>query len=160
LDLESARLTVSRIVTVADGRAIVGQPKTAAGRRMIALDPNTVEALRAHRRRQAEERLAAGPAWADNDLLFCWEDGTPIHPHNPTRWFAEITAELDLPHIRLHGLRHTYATVALKAGVDIKVLSARLGHASTTVTRELYQHVTPEMDEDAAATVAHTIFGQ
>ncbi len=127
---------------------------------MIALDPDTTAVLSDHRRRQLEERLAAGPAWNEDGLVFCWEDGSPIHPHNPTRWFRKLTDELDLPHIRLHGLRHTYATVALKAGIDVKVLSARLGHASTTITRERYQHVTPEMDAEAAAVVAATIFGR
>ncbi len=147
-------------MSVVDGRPVVGQPKTHAGRRMISLDAGTVAILSDHRRRQLAERLAAGPAWHDDDLVFCWEDGTPIHPHNPTRWFREFTEELGLPHIRLHGLRHTYATVALKAGVDIKVLSVRLGHASSTITRELYQHVTPEMDEDAATAIAAAIFGK
>lgn len=159
LDLDCGRLSVSRPVTVVDGRAIVSEPKTAKGRRLIALDKVTTGALREHRARQARERLAAGPEWEDTGLVFCWEDGSLIHPRNPTRWIRELAEELGLPHIKLHGLRHSYATAALNAGVDVKVLSERLGHANTSITRELYQHVSPENDEAAAETAARSILG-
>lgn len=161
LDLDAGRLTVKRNLTVVDGRPIEQErAKTAAGRRTLGLDPATVAALRKHRAGQAEERMAAGlGAIPDDGLVFCWEDGSLIHPHRPTRWMREMSAELGLPHIRLHGLRHSYATAALQAGVDVKVLSTRLGHANTTITRDLYQHVMPEMDQDAADTVAASILG-
>ncbi len=136
-----------------------GRYSTAKGRRLISLDKVTTAALREHRVRQVEERLAVGPEWEDDGLVFSWEDGRPIHPRNPTRWIRELSEELGLPHIKLHGLRHSYATAALNAGVDVKVLSERLGHANSSITRELYQHVSPENDEAAAETATRSILG-
>lgn len=157
VDLDSARLTVARELTVVDGRPHEDEPKTKRGRRTLALDEETVEVLRAHRKRQAEERLLAGPAYQGRDLVFCWGDGSLLHPHRPTRWLGEHAARLGLPHLTPHGLRHSYSTLALAEGVPVKVLSERLGHASVGVTLRLYAHVTPGDDAQAAATVAAAI---
>ena len=72
---------------------------------------------------------------------------------------SRAVRRLGFPIIRLHDLRHTWATLALAAGVDVKVVSERLGHASTTITWDIYQHVTPSMASDAAQVVADLIFG-
>lgn len=80
-------------------------------------------------------------------------------PHRPTRWLPKIAEELGLARLTPHGLRHSYSTAALKAKVDIKVLSERLGHANTAITRDLYQEALPEMDREAADTVAREILG-
>ena len=127
--------------------------------RRIALDDTTVAALRAHRTRQAEERLAAGPAWQEHDLVVAREDGLPVHPERITAAFRRHAAAAGLPRIRLHDLRHSYATAALAAGVPVKVVSERLGHANTAITSDLYMHVPDEMDRAAADTVAASILG-
>lgn len=125
----------------------------------MSLDPETVSALRNHRRRQNEERLRAGEAWsADGDYVFTNEVGEPIHPSPFSRLFAARVRQAKLPTIRLHDLRHTYATVALGAGVHPKIVSERLGHATIAVTLDLYSHVTPAIDAEAAALVASKIF--
>lgn len=129
-------------------------PKTDRGRRSVALDPRTVEALRAHRKRQAEEKLALGPAYTDQGLVFCSEDGEPIHPDRASKLFAKHVAASKLPRIRLHDLRHTHATLALQAGVHPKVVSERLGHSSIAITLDTYSHAIPAMEADAAAKVA------
>lgn len=159
LELEAARLVVQRSLTVAAGRMVWSEPKTARGRRVIALDAATVSALRRHRTAQAEEKLAAGPAWQDDDLVFCWPDGSAIQPQLPTKWIREHAEAAGLPKIRLHDLRHTWATLALGAGVPAKVVSERLGHANVSITLDVYTHVSPALDQDAADTVAAAIFG-
>jgi len=134
-------------------------PKTDKGRRSVALDPGTVAALRAHRTRQAQERLAMGPAWQTTGLVFTREDGTALHPEGLSATFERESRAAGLPRIRLHDLRHTHATLALQAGVHPKVVSERLGHASVSITLDTYSHAIPAMEADAAAAVAALVLG-
>jgi hypothetical protein len=115
--------------------------------------------LKGHRVRQLEERLASGPAWTDTGLVFTREDGQVLHPEHVTKRFARLVRDAGLPSITLHGVRHSYATAALAAGEPLKVVSERLGHASTSITANLYQHVLPSMDERTANAVANLILG-
>ena len=89
--------------------------------------------------------------------MFTWPDGRPLHPENIASWFEQHTRAAGLPRIRLHDVRHSYATAALKAGISAKVISERLGHASVAFTLQTYSHVIPGMDREAAATVADLI---
>jgi integrase len=160
VDLRRARLSVVRNLTVVNyGRVEFSEPKTAKGRRSIALDPATVTALKAHRKQQHEERLAAGSLWQDSGLVFANEDGSAIHPQRFTKWFEQLERDAGLPRIRLHDLRHSYATAALTAGITAKVVSERLGHASVAITLDTYSHVHPALQEEAAHTVARLILG-
>jgi integrase len=160
VDLSRGRLSVVRSLTVVTyGRVEFSEPKTAKGRRSIALDPTTVAALKAHRKQQQAQQLAVGPLWQHTGLAFTREDGSPIHPHHFTRSFGVLAREAELPRIRLHDLRHSYATAALSAGIPAKVVSERLGHASVAITLDTYSHVNPEMQEEAAHTVARLILG-
>ena len=154
VDLAVGRLTINRSLTVVDGALVWSSPKTARSRRSLSLDPETVAVLRSHRVRLAEEQLAAGPAWVGEDLVFCNELGGPLQPDQFTRAFGRAVARADVPVIRLHDLRHTWATLALQAGVHPKVVSERLGHATTGITLDIYSHVQPELDAQAATTVA------
>lgn len=160
VDLRRGRLSVVRNLTVVDyHRVEFSEPKTAKGRRSIALDPATTAALKEHRKQQHEERLAAGPLWQDDGLVFTREDGSPIHPQRFSHWFEQLTRGAGLPRIRLHDLRHSYATAALSAGIHAKVVSERLGHASVAITLDTYSHVHPALEEEAANTVAGLILG-
>jgi integrase len=162
LDLEArpGRLTVAQtVVLMGNEPVLVAEAKTESSDRQLALDPFTVAVLRAHRAKQLEERLAWGPAWVDLSLVFTAEDGSILHPGRVTRRFARLVRDADLPPITLHGIRHSYATAALAAGEPLKVVSERLGHASTTITANLYQHVLPSMDERTANAVAQLILG-
>ena len=103
---------------------------------------------------QLEERIAAGDAWDDADLVFCDPLGGPLHPDRFTRAFGSATRRAGVKQIRLHDLRHTWATLALQAGIHPKVVSERLGHATTGITLDIYSHVQPELDASAATTVA------
>lgn len=102
-----------------------------------------VEALRTHRSRQAQERLAIGPGYSTLDLVFAHADGRPLNPPTVSRTFDRLVEAAGVLKISLHGLRHTFATLALLDGIPSKVVAEVLGHSSTRVTEDLDQHVTP-----------------
>lgn len=157
LDLDAARAQIVQTLSYAAGEPQLSEPKTDHGRRAVALDSATVTALRAHRKAQAAEKLALGPAYQDRELVFCREDGTPLWPRSLSRTFSRLAKKAELPTIRFHDLRHTHATLALQAGVHPKVVSERLGHATVSITLDTYSHAVPAMQEDAAAKVAALI---
>jgi integrase len=159
VDLEAGRVSPRRPRVVVNYEVHVSEPKTAKGRRSLALDPATVAALRQHRARQAEERLAVGPRWRDSGLVFTWPDGRPLHPERFSKWFEQLARAAGLPRIRLHDVRHSYATAALAAGIPAKVVSERLGHANIAITMDTYGHVLPGLDAQAAGTLARLILG-
>ncbi len=154
LDVDGAKLWVRRSLVTVRYRIHVSEPKTARGRRGIDLDEVTVGALRGHQERAAAARGELSPS----DLVFA-DDGKPIHPDRLFRAFRRLAARAGLPPIRLHDLRHTYASVALAAGVHPKVVSERLGHASVSFTLDVYSHLLPTIQREAAQQVAALIFG-
>jgi integrase len=158
VDFDAGDLAIANTRTPVKSEIVTGPPKTARSRRQVFLDEWTLDVLRAQRRSQAADRLAAGPAWnADEDYVFTDELGVPVNPNSVSKRFDTIVRKSGLPRIRLHDLRHTYATVALKAGVHPKVVSERLGHATVGITLDLYSHVTPSIARDAADVVASKI---
>jgi integrase len=159
LDEGASRLAVRRSLVTAGYEVVWSDPKTERSRRNIALDPATVGALRAHRARQAREKLALGPAYQDQDLVFAREDGQLMHPERLSKLFALSVRDAKLPRIRFHDLRHTHATLALQAGVHPKIVSERLGHGDVGVTLNTYSHAIPALEEEAAARVAALVFG-
>jgi integrase len=153
---------VTQTLTAMNDKVFLGPAKSNRSRRTVALDTNTVAALRSHHALQAAERLAAGGARGDgsHDFVFRAPDGLALHPDRFTAAFKRHVAESGLPPLRgPHGLRHTWATLALKAGVHPKVVSERLGHSTIAVTIDTYSHVAPGLDATAADTVAAQIFG-
>jgi integrase len=159
VDLDAGRLVIDRSLVVVDDVVTWSTPKTARSRRSVAMDADTVAALRGHRARQLEERVGAGSAWKDENVVFCDELGAPLHPDRFSRTFQRATKRAGVPLIRLHDLRHTWATLALQAGVHPKVVSERLGHATTAITLDIYSHVQPTLDAEAAGTVANLFAG-
>ena len=138
-----------------DGQYLmVRRSKTASGRRRVELDPATIAVLRAHRRRQAEERLAFGAGYRDHGRVFTRPGGEPLNPDAVSLQFKRRAARLGLPPIRFHDLRHGWATMALEAGEHPKVVAEQLGHASVRVTLDTYSHVTPSIQREAVTRVA------
>ncbi|CCF85557.1 tyrosine-type recombinase/integrase [Nitrolancea hollandica] len=133
------------------------EPKTAKGRRSVALPDLAIDALREHRRSQLEARLATGPEWEDHDLVFPNLKGKPVERQNlARRSFKPILRRTGLPDsIRFHDLRHAHATMLLSAGVHPKVVQERLGHSTIGVTMDIYSHVMPQMQRDAADRLDH-----
>jgi len=159
VDLDAGRISIVQTHVIVNRKIIVSEPKTLKGRRSIALDPATVAALRGFRRRQLEERLAFGAPWTDSGLVAAQEDGSVINPRTLSSAFTRHAREAGLPPIRLHDLRHSYATAALAAGIPAKIVSERLGHANIGITLDTYSHVLPNMQEKAAEQVAQLILG-
>jgi hypothetical protein len=91
--------------------------------------------------------------------VFTWPDGRALHPERFSKWFEQHTRAARLPKIRLHDVRHSYATAALAAGIPAKIVSERLGHANIAITMDTYSHVLPGLDVQAAGTVAKLILG-
>ena len=156
IDLQHGRVTPSAPRVVVDGRAEESETKTRSGERTLALDPTTWDALRDYVIYWDKERELLGQ---DTQLLFVWANGRALHPDTITDLFHKHCAAAGLPKIRLHDVRHSYATAALKAGIPPKIISERLGHATAAFTMQTYTHVIPGMDEAAASTVADLILG-
>ncbi len=154
VDETPGRLSVRQTLAYVGTRAVFDEPKTKRSRRLVTLEPETVAALRAHRARQLEERLAIGVGYRDLDLVFCGVDGQPMKPNTVSRNFDSLVRVAGLPKITLHGLRHSWASLALLDGIPSKVVAEVLGHSSTAVTENVYMHVTPGMQADATARVA------
>lgn len=153
LDLDGARLAVDQQLLPTRGGVSFGPPKTARGRRTVALDAVTVTALREHLAAQLVERALAGDAYRDRDLVFADALGGAISPQRLTDWFTAHRKDAGLTTGTLHTLRHTAATLALTAGVPVHIVAARLGDDAKTVLTT-YAHLLPQSDELAAERVA------
>lgn len=156
-DAEHRRLRVAQAILEIGAHVVVDTPKSKKSGRWVSLDTHTAELLAEHRKRQRREKFAAGEAYQDGGLIFCEEDGTPLRPSRVTYHFRRILEEAGLPVIKLHEGRHTAASLALEAGLDIKVVSDQLGHSTTSITHDLYTHVRPAVHDDAAERVARLL---
>lgn len=154
VDLTTGRLRVVQTVIQIGGKVALGDPKTARGRRAIKLDKATVAILRAHRHTMNQKRLQVGPDFTDQDLVFHHPDGSWLHPDSVSATFVRRIASLGLPALTLHGLRHTWATLALEQGVHPRVVQERLGHATIAITLGIYSHVSPTLHDEAAQAIA------
>jgi integrase len=154
IDLEAGRLSVKKTLIMNGYATMLSTPKTKKGRRLIALDQATLAALRKLRAQQMKGHLRKGLPWEESQPMFVTEDCQPLHPERVSKLFAQAAKRAGLPRIRLHDLRHTYATLALAAGVHPKIISERLGHANIAITLDCYSHCLPTLSEEAAARVA------
>jgi integrase len=157
-DIEWERGTAHIRQTVAADKAnkgaavILPGAKTKASSRTVKLTAETLQTLREHRKAQNACRLAA-PVWEDNDLIVTTGTGAPVNPDNVSRSFQALVRAAGLRRIRVHDLRHTHATLLLRAGVPVKIVSERLGHTNIGVTLDTYSHVLPDMQDTAAAAI-------
>ena len=154
LDLDAGVLRVVQQRVQVGSQVLVGPPKSAAGRRTLPLDPETVGVLRAHRAAQHADRLRAGPAWGETGLVFTTPLGAPLRPAAVSRRFPRLCQQAGVPVIRLHDLRHTSASLGLAAGASLKEVSVRLGHSDIAVTANLYAHVVPPLSRASADRLA------
>ena len=151
LDLDKASLAVVETAyQLGNGEYIIKEPKTAHSRRMVLLSPALVELLKEYRADQELLRIQLGIGLTENDFVFIRHDGSPIYPNAVSHAFHGIIKKVGLKHVRLHDLRHTHATLMLKAGIHPKIVSERLGHANIGITLDTYSHVLPGLQEAAA----------
>ena len=150
-DLDRGTLRVGRALVREGGRWVVGETKTKRGRRRVNLTPRTVAALKAHRKRQLEQRVRLAGLYEDQGLIFASENGTPLNPENLVkRSFKPLLKRAGLPEIRFHDLRHTCATLLLGRGVHPKIVQELLGHATIAMTLDTYSHYLPSMGDQAS----------
>lgn len=149
VDLEAGVLSINRTLSMAGEFTA---PKTAKSRRRIRLTAGSIAALKAHRKRQLEERMRLSSLWRDHGLVFPSTVGTPLNHRNLARSFKDLLKRASLPEsTRLYDLRHTCATLLLARNVHPKYVQELLGHASITLTLDTYSHVLPGMDGGAAS---------
>ena len=154
-DLDRGVLTVKRPILQLGGK-LHEEPtaKSRAGDRLVFLDAETVDLLRAHHRAQLRARMKAGPAWQDNDLIFCQADGRPWNPDHVSKRFKKLAAQAGVPVIKLHeGGRHTGNSLMRDAGVDQEVRMREVGHAGKDIN-DRYTHVLIEAHLAAAEQTA------
>ena len=154
VNLANQQLQVVNTLQRITGQGLLnGQPKTERSRRSIALSADTVALLHKIRGRQITDQIEVSDAWTDSGYVFTDASGMPIDPNLATRAFKKVLATAGLPKLTIHGLRHTHATILLEQGVNPKVVSERLGHASVATTMDIYSHVLPDMQEKAALAI-------
>lgn len=159
LDFKAGRLSVNQTLISVKGQILYSTPKTDRGARSISLDANTLAVLKAHRQRVLEDRMILGLGAPDAEsLVFTAPDGGPVNPESFSDHFQRLAKTAGLPTIRLHDLRHGWATMALQAGLNPRVVSDRLGHSTVAFTLDVYSSVTPGLQEDAAQRVAALVF--
>ncbi len=158
VDLDKGLVHVNEFATVLGYNVQRSGGKSREAIRTIDLDAHLVDVLRQQRRLQAQEQLEA-EVYKETDYVFTKRTGGAYHPQFLSRLLGRISGELDLPRLTAHGLRHTSATLILTSGVPPKVAAERLGHADTTLFSNLYSHVTPTMQKEAAAQIGEALFG-
>jgi integrase len=158
-DLDGTTLTVRQIVTQgAHGKNHTGSPKTAGSARTISLDADVLSLLAAHRGRLAGERERAPRGWTEHGLVFPASTGKPLYITNARKSFILLCEAARVPVIRLHDLRHTYASLAIASGMDVRKLAHRLGHKRPSITLDTYSHLF-ELQREAAAVTLESLLG-
>jgi integrase len=153
---------VASLQATARGELVLMEPKTTHSRRVIDVEPRVTACLRRHRAAQELARRVAGDAWTSPipDLVFTSPVGHPIDGRVLIRsWFRPLLAKAGLPAIRIHDLRHSHASIALALGVHPKVVQETLGHSSIAITLDLYSHVVPSLQREAAKEMGAALFG-
>ena len=151
IDLEKGVLYVQRTVShVPHYGYVESEPKTQAGRRRIMLSSVAIDALKAHRISQDKERLEVGEKWSDRGIVFANYSGGFLRSDTVLNLFYQLLKDAGLPPMRFHDLRHSAATILFVAGVNPKVIQELLGHSKGSITLEVYSHVLPSMQQEAA----------
>lgn len=159
VDLQGWTLTVRGNRTTLGGRVLESLPKTERALRTVYLSPDTVAVLRDWKALQEEERRRAGEAWEETGYVFTNPLGLPIHPDTLNRVLWRVCDRAGLPRLRVHDLRHTHATLLLRRGVPVEVVSEKLGHSTPAFTLSQYRHVLPEERRQYALNLSELIGG-
>ncbi len=159
VDLERGMVSIRQTVGLVAGAPVVKTPKSKASRRTIPVQQEVIAALREHKARQNARRLALGAIWEDHDLVFTTGAGKPVNPNNLAADYNRLVAAAGVPRIRVHDLRHTHVTLALQSGAHLKAVSERVGHAKTSITMDVYAHVSRQQHEEVADKIGAALFG-
>ena len=158
INFEAKTISIRENRVMADKELITKGPKSAAGQRTVSIGDEVVAALSQARMDYFNDRAELGAKFRDDDYVVRQKDGRPLRPDSMTQKWERFLERNNLPHIRLHDLRHSHATALIQAGVSPKVVQQRLGHADVSITLNTYTHVLPGMDQEAAAKIDNLIF--
>lgn len=160
ISFERGSVAVARSLQRINGELVTKEPKTRQSRRSVVAPAFVLDALRTHRNAQAEMRLALGLGKAPDDaFVFSNPEGGPLDPDAFGKRVSRIATRAGLPEVHLHSLRHAFAVLSLQAGVDLKVISARLGHGSIRLTADTYAHVVESLQREAADRLDNLVRG-
>jgi integrase len=157
---EGRSLAIARTLTRRGGALVCDEPKTSQARRVVWLSAPLAARMRAHRRRQSEERLAIGECWHDTGHVFTTELGTPIDPRNLGRTLDALGRQAGLGHWTVHELRHTAASMMLARGIPLHVVSEVLGHAGIGITKDVYGHLVADERERVADAMGAALYAE
>ena len=152
-NIQENMIHVIESLTYVKGQYIFSSPKTQNSTRRVAITEDLIDVLALHKKQQEAEKQKALGLWVEHDLVFATEVGTPLHPSNLTRLHTRLIKEARVPHIRFHNLRHLHASLAIKDGVDPKVLADRLGHSRASFTLDSYTHLFEEQRVSSAVSL-------
>jgi len=151
VDLDMCEVSVTRSLhLLRDGSITIRQPKTARGRRQVALPPSAALVLKQYKDEKVTRYIMVGIPFQDDELIFSHAGGNPLLPDTVSHAWVKIVKRAGLKHFRMHDARHTHASLLLKQNVHPKVVQERLGHATISTTLDLYSHVAPGLQEAAA----------
>jgi len=152
IDLILGQISVSRSLhrPIGSSEPVFREPKTASGRRTIALSPSAIMVLKEHQEKQKLECIMLGKSLTDDNLVFSCVDGKSLSPDNVTHAWFKLVRRTGLKPIRLHDARHTHASLMLKQGIHPKIVQERLGHSSIQITLDTYSHIAPGLQKAAA----------
>jgi len=151
VNLRKGELTIKRaLVRLITGGVVIGPPKTKKSKRTISIPTTALESLKKHKVEQDKEKEEYKDIYADDGFVFATPLGRWIDPNVFYHDFCRKLAKTNIPHVSFHTLRHSVATVLLERGVNLKIISDLLGHASVAITGDTYSHVTPKARQDTA----------
>jgi len=160
VDLDKAKVSIVQNLQRLPGWGfIIQETKSSKGRRQVTTSPSATLMLREHRMQAEAACVLLGRTLREDQLVFSHPDGSPVDPDSVSHAFIRIARKAGLPATRLHDLRHTHASLMLKAGVHPKVVSERLGHATISITLDTYSHVLPGIQEAAALRFEEGLLG-
>jgi integrase len=159
VDLDTGIVSLERSTAQVGSSLVTTTPKNHE-RRQVSIDQRTVTMLRTWRTTQAAQRLQWGAAWEDTaGLVFTWENGAPLLPDFVSKGFLRAQTGLGLPRLKLHEIRHSHATILLRSGVPVHIVSKRLGHKDPSVTLNVYADVIPDDDTSAVDVFSRAVWG-
>ena len=157
VDLDAGVLSIVQTLVRANDGLLFQPPKTKSGRRVIDLDGTTIEILRAHRGRQMLLQMQVDGGYQESHLVFANPTGGPLNPMAVTRAFQSLALRTGITGVTVHDLRHFHASVMLQQGQSPVLVSKRLGHASVSTTMDIYSHILPGWQKEAANAFAQVM---
>ena len=161
VDFKTGIISINRSSQyLADKGVFTKTPKTESSIREVAIPDFVISLLEEYKLWYEEQKSIYGELWTDSDRLFVQADGKPMHPSTISKWFVKYVAQIGLPVINFHGLRHTNATLLISQNIDVAVVAARLGHAQITTTFNFYVHPIISHNRQAGSVLENLLLPQ